>query len=90
MSRDEVIAELREVELDLRTFLESKDAIQRRINTLEGTSRQHDFVNWAATQAILNVLIMTITRCEGLMEDYRRILEGMDTPDNVIQLEKNQ
>lgn len=88
ITRDEIITELREVELDLAAFRSSKDAIQRRVNSLEGSPRQDDFVHWAATQAALNVLIMAITRCEGLIEDYRRVLEGIDAPDNVLKLER--
>ena len=86
MERADVVDELREVAKDLRAFKESRDAIQRRINDMEGSPRQDTFVQWAATQAILNTLIMATTRCEGLIEDYRKVLEELDAPDNVVEL----
>lgn len=88
MTRDEVVDELRATQEDLRAFEESRNAIQRRINDMEGSPRQDQFVSWAATQVILNGLILAITRCHGLTEDYRSILERMDVPLNVIDLVK--
>jgi hypothetical protein len=85
-TRTEIVDELREVGKDLQAFKKSRDAVQHRINEMEGTPRQETFVNWAATQAILNTLIMTTTRCEGLIEDYRKVLESMDAPNNVVKL----
>ena len=90
MKRTEIIAEMREVELDLLAFKKSRDEIQRRINDMEGQLRQEKFIRWAATQAILNTMILAITRCEGLLEDYQKILETFSVPDNVLKLERNQ
>jgi hypothetical protein len=86
MTTDDIVKELREVRKDLRAFIGARDAIQSRINELEGSPRQESFVQWAATQAILNTLILGTTRCEGLIEDYSKLLEQRDPPNNVVQL----
>jgi len=86
LKRNEIVDELREVGKDLRSFVAARDAIQKRINELEGTLRQGTFMNWAATQVVLNGLILATVRCEGLIEDYRELLEKADTPNNVIEL----
>lgn len=83
MTRDEIICQLRHTEKDLHAFKQAYDAIQRRIVELEDDPSQREFfVSWAATQASLNVLIMAITRCEGLIEDYKNNLE----PSPVLQM----
>ena len=86
MTTDGYAYELREVRKDLRAFVAARDAIQKRIQELEGSPRQETFVQWAATQAILNTLIMATTRCEGLIEDYSKILEQRDPPNNLVSL----
>lgn len=89
MTRDEVIQEIHYVERDLLTFKAAMDTFARRKLELAGEpDRQKMFMEWPAVQATLNVLIMGITRCEGMLEDYRKILEGMDVPDNIVRLEK--
>jgi hypothetical protein len=86
IARETTREELRQVEKDLRAFSEARGVIQRRINEMDKTPRQEMFVSWAATQVIFNALILAIVRCEGLVEDYHKILDLLDTPDNVIQL----
>ena len=83
MTRDEVIRQLRHTERDLRAFRQAYDAIQRRVNELDSDPEQREFfLTWAATQASMNVLIMAITRCEGLIEDYKSNVE----PAQVLQI----
>ena len=87
VTRDEMLQEVEHLKRDLKAFDESRDAIQRRILELEGDPRRHDlFVSWPAVQAVLNVQIMGIVRCEGLIEDYLRILRDMEVPNNVVEL----
>lgn len=86
VSRQDILEEILQVQKDLDAFKRSRDAIQRRIQELEGSPHEEKFVKWAATQAIMNVLILAVSRCEGLIEDYRTALEKMDAPDNVVQL----
>lgn len=86
VDRENLLKEIQLVQGDLLTFKRSKDEIHQRIQELEGLPHQEKFTSWAATQAIMNVLILTIVRCEGLIEDYHKILEEMDAPNNVIQL----
>jgi len=89
MTREEIIEEIHNTERDLLTFKSAMDVFTRRKLELDSEpERQRMFMEWPAVQATLNVLIMGITRCEGLLEDYRKILEGMDAPDNVVRLEK--
>jgi len=90
MTRDEILEEMEQTEGDLAAFRRAMDSISDRKTELENRpERQKMFLEWPATQALINVLIMTITRCEGLLEDYHKLLDGLDIPDNVVRLEKN-
>ena len=87
MTRTELIDEIAETRRDLEAFLEARDALQRRVSELDSKpQRQRFFTEWAATQALMNVLIMATARCEGLLEDYRHNLDRMETPDNLVRL----
>jgi hypothetical protein len=46
--------------------------------------------NWAAFGVIDNGLVLAVVRCEGLLEDYRRLLDQEELPDNVVRLEKTR
>lgn len=86
MTREEIIDEMGEVRRDLAAFLESRDALQRRISEMDSRPKRRElFTEWAATQALMNVLVMAVTRCEGLLEDYRSALDRMDAPDNLVR-----
>jgi hypothetical protein len=86
VTREELIEEIRETHKDLSAFVEARDAIQRRILELDvNPQRQRFFSEWAAVQAVMNVLIMATTRCEGLLGDYQKNLDQMETP-NVVRL----
>ena len=90
MTHDELIAELRHTERDLAAFKTAMDAIaNRKIELEDDPGRRRMFLEWPATQATINVLIMAITRCEGIIEDYRALLEKTELPDNVVTLERN-
>jgi len=90
MTRDEILDELEQVEGDLSAFRQAMDNINGRKMELESRpDRQKMFLEWPATQAIINVLVMAITRCEGLLEDYHKLLDELDIPDNVLKLERN-
>jgi hypothetical protein len=87
VTREELLEEIVETRKDLEAFVGARDAIQRRLIELEDNPpRQKLLVDWAATQAVLNVLILATTRCEGLLEDYQTNLDQMETPDNVVRL----
>jgi len=89
MNRDEIIGEMRHTERDLMAFKNAMDCLAERKQELDDDpARQRMFMEWPATQAALNVMIMAITRCEGIVEDYRVLLEKENLPDNVITLEK--
>jgi hypothetical protein len=85
--RDKVIAEMRQIEADLAAFKEAHACMHRRAMEMEGTERFHTFKEWPVYAIVDNSLVLGIVRCEGLLEDYRRILADMDTPDNVVTLE---
>lgn len=84
--REDIVEELHQVERDLMAFSTARNVIQGRINELEGTPRREAFVSWAVTQVILNSFILAVVRCEGLIQDYKKILEDLDVPNNVVQL----
>jgi hypothetical protein len=56
---------------------------------MEGTDRHTMMSDWPAFNVIDNGLIMAIVRCEGLLEDYRKLLDQEELPDNVLRLERN-
>ena len=71
------------------TFRQAMNVMSERKMELEAhPSRLQAFMDWPGTQAVLNVLIMVISRCEGLLEDYRGLLAKQDVPDNVIPWRK--
>jgi len=75
-TRAEVLKEMGEVRKDHTAFARAKDSIQERMLQLEhNKDRYEKFVRWPGTQATLNVLIMCIVRCEGLLEDYQEHLD---------------
>ena len=89
MTCDEIIREMRHTERDLLAFKKAMDCLAERKQELDDEpERQRMFMEWPATQAALNVMIMAITRCEGVIEDYRALLEREELPDNVITLER--
>jgi hypothetical protein len=89
MTRDEILDEIEHTERDLRVFRTAMDAFgERKLELEDNPERLRLFMEWPAVQATLNVLIMGITRCEGLLEDYRCLLEQMEVPNNVRRLEK--
>ncbi len=83
-TRDEIITELTEVEKDLKALEESRDVIQRRIAQM-GDERKETFTNWAVMQILLNGFIIAMVRCEGLIEDYKKVLQDIEA-QNVLQL----
>lgn len=87
MTRDDVITEIRQIEADLAAFKEAHACMHRRATEMEGTERYHMFRDWPVYAIVDNGLVLGIVRCEGLLEDYRRILADMDAPDNVVTLE---
>ena len=86
MERDAIITELREVERDLAAFSESRSVLHRRIQEMDGTPRQEMFTSWAMMQILLNAYVLAIVRCEGLIQDYRKALEQLEVPNNVVAL----
>jgi hypothetical protein len=87
-TRDDVIKEMQEVSKDLQAFKQSRDIIQNRLNELEHSDpKRHEILaTWPATVAIWNVFILAIVRCEGLLEDYKKYLDNLEVPDNVVTL----
>jgi len=83
-TRDEIITEILEVEKDLKAIEESRDAIQRRIAQMSA-ERKESFLNWAVMQILLNGFVVAMVRCEGLIEDYNKVLQNIEA-QNVLQL----
>jgi hypothetical protein len=76
-SRKELLEKIQEVEKDRRAFADASSRIHERINEIEGTPHAEFLHEWAGTQAALNVLIMVITRCEGVIEDMKANLDKL-------------
>lgn len=87
--RGDILKELHEVELDLVAVRESRDVIQRRIALMDGTPRRDVFVSWAVMQILLNSFIVASVRCEGLIEDFKKVLQDMEA-NNVVQLARSK
>lgn len=87
--RDDILREARHVEKDLRAFREARDVLGRRMGAMEeeDPKRLETFEQWAVTQVVMNGFIIAITRCEGLLEDYQKLLDQME-PAPVIELVK--
>lgn len=88
MTRDELIAEIRETTKDLATLRKSRDLVHARLQEQEGTPRYEESLRWPLMQVLINTYIAAIVRCEGLIEDYTRLLRDMEAPDNIVHLEE--
>jgi hypothetical protein len=85
-TRDELITELREVEKDLFAFKQMRDILHSRLREMEDNPARHSLVSdWPVFRVVENGLIIAMVKCEGLAEDYRRLLD-QEPVDNVIQL----
>lgn len=76
---EEVLGEILEVQRDRAAFIQARDAVQQRLNELETNGRAERFqifLNWAGTQVVMNALILCIIRCDGLIEDYEKLLQN--------------
>ena len=81
VTRDEVIKELQEVEKDLLAFKKSRDCLTLRLFEMEGQpERLAMMVDWPGYKVVENGLIMAIVRCEGLIEDYQKMLGLPEVP----------
>lgn len=89
MTHDDIIMEVREIEKDLLAFQQARDCVHNRLREMESNPERHTMMtDWPAFHVIDNGLIMAIVRCEGLLEDYRKLLEQEELPDNVLKLER--
>ena len=73
--------------LDLAAFKGARDVLGRRMGEMEvdDPRRLEEFEGWACTQVIMNAFILAITRCEGLLEDYQKLLDQLEPPP-VVEL----
>jgi hypothetical protein len=88
MTRDELMVEIRETRKDLTALKCSRDLLHARLREQEGTPRHEETLRWPLMQVLINTYIAAIVRCEGVIEDYSRLLQEMEAPDNVVRLEK--
>jgi hypothetical protein len=86
VNREELIEAIRNLEGDLHAFKMARDAIQQRFVELNNTPQLEVFFRWPATQVVWHGLAMALARCEGLIEDYKKLLESLDVPENVVKL----
>ena len=85
--RAEAIDELRETQEDRKAFAKALDAVSARLRDLEDNPARYEMLRqWPATQVVLNGLVLCVTKCEGIIEEYRELLD-QDTPDNVVSME---
>lgn len=89
MTHDEIIAEVRELEKDLLAFKQARDILYARLNEMEDNPERHSMMtDWPAFNVIDSGCILAIVRCEGLLGDYRKLLDQEELPDNVVKLER--
>jgi hypothetical protein len=89
MTREEVLREMDEVHKDLLAFKMARSVLHDRIRDMEGDlKRQETLTDWPGFKVVDNGLIMTIVRCEGLLEDYSNYLNQLEVPDNVVKMER--
>lgn len=89
MTREEIISEIRELEKYLLAFKQARDCIQARLRETEDNPERHAMLSdWPPFNVIDNGCIIAIVRCEGLLEDYRKLLDQLNAPNNVVRLEK--
>lgn len=85
MNRDEILQEIEELGKDLLAFKLSRDILYTRLREMDNQpERREMLVDWPGMKVVDNGLIMAIVRCEGLIEDHRHLLDGMEVPDNVL------
>lgn len=89
MNRVDVLKEMTEVRKDLDAFKTAYDAVngRKRERADQGNEDLLNFADWPGTIATMNVLIMCITRCEGILEDLERNLERL--PHGLAPVENN-
>jgi hypothetical protein len=95
MTHDEVIAEVEATRKDLAAFKKAYDAIKGRILERRGENsiKAETFEGWAGTQGSISVLIMCVTRCEGLIEDMETWLTNNpqeEEPKPKLELVENK
>lgn len=87
MTHGDIITEVRELEKDLHSFKQARDVVHARLREMEGNVERHAMMtDWPAFNVVDNGLILAIVRCEGLLEDYRKLLDQEELPDNVLNL----
>lgn len=89
MTRDGIIEEMRELKADLLAFQQARGVLHARLREMDNApERQAMMTDWPAFKVIDNGFIMAVVRCEGLLEDYQKLLEQEELPDNVVRLER--
>lgn len=89
MTRDGVIDEMRELRADLLAFQQARYTLHARLLEMESNPERHAMMtDWPAFNVVDNGLIMAIVRCYGLLEDYQKMLDQEEIPDNVLPLER--
>jgi len=89
--RGSILMEAHHVARDLSAFKEARDILGRRMGEMEADDprRLEEFEGWAVTQIVMNGFIVAITRCEGLLEDYQKLLDQLE-PAPVLELVREE
>ena len=91
MTRDDIIDEIREVEKDLCAFKGALDLVLVRTREQEDNEERYRmFTDWPVTVVVTNTLIIAITKCEGLLQDFHHLLDQMELPENVVPIERKK
>lgn len=89
MTRDAIIDEMHAIQRDLVAFQQARTVLQVRLLELEATpERQAQMADWPVFKIVDNGLIVAVVRCEGLLEDYQKLLDQEEVPNNVVKLER--
>lgn len=84
---DELIVEFRR---DLRAYEGAMDNLQRRRLEVEDSGHAQHFNESCGCQAVSHVLVMNISRTEGIIEDLQKNRNGLPIDKPALELVKSE
>jgi len=79
LSRQDLIAELKEQQLDLKAFSTSYEIIRQRVQTLKDEGRMMKLIDWSGTAAVMGSLELSIHAIERVVNEIRVLIKKVDS-----------